>query len=379
MIQKSNFYKKLKRQYINLSLIKAASLRDYLVRSLPFCLFYFLGRGKAAFPLNITLDLTYECNLDCKFCFLHFLGQDNLIKNEPYLTYGEIEKIVFSLRRKKTSFFLTGGEPTLRKDLIDIVKLIKENRFKCGIFTNAVSLGPAISEGLLKLNIDYLFFSLDGPRDIHDGLRGQGRFEKTYSNIAHIAKRRSKSRPKIIMNVLFLKENYRRLLEVIDIAKGLRVDLVAFDFLTFLTPKEFKAHKDFFREKFADHEFKSLIYVQEYLDSDLGSLPGIVRDVWNYAKKRKVKIFFKPDLEDKESEIWFNSQFSFRRRCIYPWGVLRISPYGDVYPCAQFYIKLGNIRESSLEEIWNGKKFCDFRKLLKKEKLFPGCNRCIKL
>lgn len=375
----NDFYKKAKRQYINLTLINAASLKDYLTHLFSFCMYYFLLKGKSPFPLNITLDLTYNCNLKCKFCFLNFLGRSNFMQDKPYLTYEEIERLIISLKGRATTFLLTGGEPTLRKDFIDIARLIKRNRFKCGVFSNATNLTRAISDNLIECDIDYLFFSLDGPKDIHDTLRGLGAFEKTYNNIDYISKKRRSSAPKIIMNALVLVENYKRLTEVVDIASELKIDGVAFDFLTFLSSKELDNHKKSFRESFPKREFRSLIYVQDFLDKDLKKLPEIIRAVSGYARKKKVRIFFKPDLEYEETKRWFEGDFRFRRRCIYPWNVLRISPYGDVYPCAQFFIKMGNIREAPLEKIWNNKEFCNFRRLLKSKGMLAGCNRCVKL
>lgn len=379
MVSVNDFYRKLKRQYINFSLINAASLKDYLTHIPSFCIYYFFGKGKSAFPLNITLDLTYECNLDCKFCFLYFLGRSNFIRSEPLLTYREIKTLVTSLKGKSTTFLLTGGEPTLRKDFIDIVRLIKEQRFRCGIFTNATSLTPAISDDLIKYGLDYLFFSLDGPKDIHDRLRANGAFDKTYNNIGYISKKRGHPKPRIIMNVLMLDGNYDRLIEVIDIGCELKIDGIAFNFLSFLTNEEFNIHKKFVKEKFPEDEFKSLVYVKDSMDKGLRKLPYIIRDLKNYATRKGLKIFFKPDLKNKESKIWFSKEFKSNYTCIYPWNVLRISPYGDIYPCAQFYIKIGNIRDASIEEIWNNEKFCKFRRILKRNKLLPGCNKCCKL
>lgn len=376
MISISDFYRKLKRQYMNFSVIKAASLKQYLIHAPVFSLYYFFGRGKSVFPLNITLDLTYECNLNCKFCFV---DRSKLICNEQYLTIEEIEKLIVSLKGKNTTFLLTGGELTLRRDLCEIVKLIKENGFRCGIFTNATALVAELCDELIKYKLDFLFFSLDGPMDIHDKLRGSGVFNRVYSNINYISKKRNGRRPKIIMNTLILDDNYNRVIEVIDIARELNIDAVAFEFLTFLTGKEFTAHKKFFREKFSNDEFKSLVHVQDYSDKGLIDLPSIIRSLKRHARKNGVQIFFEPDLSYSEIKMWFNREFRLSRKCIYPWNVLRISPYGDVYPCSRFYIKMGNIRNSPIEEIWNNTKFNKFRKELRNTKLSPGCNRCCTL
>lgn len=182
------------------------------------------------------------------------------------------------------------------------------------------------------------------------------------------------------MNSLVLDRNQSYLLDMVDIAKDLKVDCVAFDFLTFLTKNNFMVHQDNFKSSFPEDDFKSLVFVKDFSKDDFNHLIERVDAVKDYAKMKKVDIFFKPDLNRKELEHWFNSDFDFVRRCIYPWNVIRISPYGDIYPCAAFYLKMGNIRDTPIEVLWNNNKFGRFRKsLLKKERMLPGCNRCVKL
>lgn len=374
-----DFCKKLKRQFININVIKAVSFSDYLFHLLGSFRLIFSG-GKAAFPLNITLDLTYDCNLLCGFCFLNFLPNFRNENRTDYLSYHEISTLVKSVKVKNTSFFLTGGEPLLRKDLLKIINEIKVHGFRCGLFTNATLLNSDIADQLIKSNLNYLLFSLDGPEKIHDRLRGvTGSFEKTYRNIEYLTSRRKNSKPKVIMNSLILDENQNYLLEMIDIAKNLKVDCVAFDFLTFLTGNNLKTHQDSFKSFFPKDNFKSLVFVKDFKQEDFSYLIKKIYALKKYAKLKKVRIFFKPDLNRKELKGWFNSEFNFIRRCIYPWNVVRISPYGDIYPCAAFYIKIGNLRDNTLEEIWNNKKFINFRKLLRGGKIQSGCNRCVKL
>lgn len=369
--------RKIKRQYLNFSLMRAATLRQYFIHIPLFCLYYFLGRGRIWYPLNVTLDLTYDCNLNCGFCFLNFSAELKAIKKES-LSYEEIRKIVFSLSCRKTTFFLTGGEVTLRSDLPDIVKMIKDNGFRCGIFTNAVQLTPPLSDALIAYGLDYMFFSLDGPRDIHNNLRASGVFDKVCSNIAYIAKKAG-PRMKIIMNVLIVEQNYKRLPEVIDIAYGLGVNIVAFDFLTFLTPEEFLIHKAFIKKEFSADKSPSLVYVRDFKEEVRPELFGIIEDAIKSAKHKKIHIVFKPDLTKAEMNSWFESDFKLVRRCIYPWNVIRIAPDGNVYPCAQFCFSVGNVRQIPLGKLWNSRRFCEFRRILRNMALLPGCNRCVKL
>jgi len=375
----TDFYKKAKRQYINFSLFNAAPLTHYARHLLSFLMFYSFGKGKAPDPLNITVDLNYNCNLNCPFCFLHSSDSITQMEAKPCITLGDMEKFLAPLRGKPTTFLLTGGEPTLRKDLTDIVMLIKEYKFRCGLFTNATLLKPSMSDDLIRSGLDYLLFSLDGPLAIHDALREEGAFKNTCENIRYIVNTRKQKSPRIIMNVVILPENYVHLEEIIDIALDLGVDGISLGFPTFLTTEEFSVHKTELKKHFSVNDPGGFIHVNNFSKGEMKNLPSIIRSALSYAKEKNLKIFLKPDPNEKDMAKWFDSDFKFLRQCIYPWNVMRISPYGDIYPCAQFPVKMGNIRISSIKEIWNGEKFVKFRTMLRREGLFTGCNRCCKL
>ncbi len=371
--------KKFKRQLINIKTLKAVSVRGYLLHLFGSLRLIFNGQ-KAIFPLNITLDLTYDCNLLCEFCFLNFLPNFRKENKGELLGFEEISALIKSIGTKNTSFLLTGGEPLLRKDLLKIINTINQSGFHCGLFTNATLLSPDISEKIIAAGLSYLLFSLDGPEKIHDALRGvPGSFKKTYGNIEYLINKRKNSTPRVIMNSLILDKNQSGLLEMVDIAKGLKVDCIAFDFLTFLTTDDFEAHRVNFNNFSPQDNFKSLVLVKDFKNADFQDLTKKIEAVKKYARSQKVRIFFKPDLSKKELQGWFKQGFRFIRRCIYPWNVMRVSPYGDVYPCAAFYIKMGNIRQTPVGELWNNRKFRDFRKLLRGRNQLSGCNRCVKL
>lgn len=377
----ADFVKKARRQYINAGLIHAFSWQQFLRHLLSFCASSFIARGIAPYPINITFDLTYTCNLSCDFCFLSFIPNFRSQMRQDVMSFAEIKSIIESARGRNTSFFLTGGEPLLREGFADIVQVIKDNGFRCGIFTNAILLNSQIAKKLVHSKLDYLFFSLDGPKEIHDALRGKaGSFEQTCANIKHMLDIRTKhSNPRVIMNSLILDKNITYLNTLVDIGSALGIDCLAFDFLTFFTRTDFDLHRQRFHSLFLHDDFLSLVWVKDFQDACFSEVAQAVQKVRAYAKKKKLKIFFKPDLNNQEIKQWFREGFYFKRTCIYPWNVLRVSPCGDVYPCASYYIKMGNVRNNTIEEIWNNKKFTDFRNVLRKEKALPGCNRCVKI
>jgi len=75
---------------------------------------------------SLRISITQKCNLKCPYC--HKEGQ---LDSEKELSLEEIKRIAkvaneIGIRKIK----ITGGEPFLRNDIVDIVKIIKNNDFK---------------------------------------------------------------------------------------------------------------------------------------------------------------------------------------------------------------------------------------------------------
>lgn len=85
----------------------------------------------------------------------------------------------------------------------------------------------------------------------------------------------------------------------------------------------------------------------------------------------------------KKKEIAVNNDGHFKDDgvfCAMPWVHLHVTQNGNVTPCCQApwggEAKLGNINTSTIQEIWKGKPFEDFRKQMLKGKPASACSRC---
>ncbi|MDY7039033.1 MAG: radical SAM protein, partial [Thermodesulfobacteriota bacterium] len=72
------------------------------------------------YPLNLTVSLTYRCNSRCKTCNIYQ-------KQVSEFTLQEFEKTFQSIGSGPYWFTMSGGEPFLRKDIVDICKSAYEN------------------------------------------------------------------------------------------------------------------------------------------------------------------------------------------------------------------------------------------------------------
>ena len=139
---------------------------------------------------NLIFHTTNLCNQNCKHCFMH----DRLNnKKDMILKLPEIEQF-FSKLGRLNNVVLGGGEPFLRKDLVEICQIIdKYNDASITIPTNSFNPGKIanIVECILKSTDCSLTISLslDGLSEIHDEIRGvHGVFDKVHETYIELAK-----------------------------------------------------------------------------------------------------------------------------------------------------------------------------------------------
>ena len=97
-------------------------------------------------------------------------------------------------------------------------------------------------------------------------------------------------------------------------------------------------------------------------------------DVFAYVKSQDNRWLFEQDKDLKN-----NSHYA-QQYCEYPWTSLTVMADGNVVPCTQISnneLVLGNIKENTLEEIWNGKKYEELRKMHISGN-FPKDHKCLK-
>ncbi len=139
------------------------------------------------YPFSVIWELTSACNLRCKHCYIQ--SRENAYNSKDDLTDEKMLELAHSL----TDYFevnhvtLTGGEPFLRKNILEILKVLKEANTAVYIQTNATLLNDDIIKALAELlnpNLDIIQVSLDGLfSESHNQLRGKDIYNKVIENI----------------------------------------------------------------------------------------------------------------------------------------------------------------------------------------------------
>ena len=91
--------------------------------------------------------------------------------------------------RSRHILTIGGGEPTVRKDLNDIIRLAVRRRFRVRLVTNAVVIDDRLARSLRKAGLTIAQVSLDGACEAtHDKVRGKGNWARSMRGIEALKK-----------------------------------------------------------------------------------------------------------------------------------------------------------------------------------------------
>ena len=122
-------------------------------------------------------NLIRRCNLTCKHCYA--LSADHDYAGE--LDTGEVFTVMDDLKAFGVPvLILSGGEPLLRPDILDIGRRARDMRFYTGLSTNGTLIDAALADQIAEVGFDYVGISLDGIGAVHDRFRRlEGAFDRS--------------------------------------------------------------------------------------------------------------------------------------------------------------------------------------------------------
>ncbi|MEA2077780.1 MAG: TIGR04133 family radical SAM/SPASM protein [Candidatus Marinimicrobia bacterium] len=157
-----------------------------LNKKLFFSIFRFYRHNQARLhPLNYLFwECTLKCNLDCVHCGSD-CSKEALVPDMPLGDFLKVlDRIKEEIDPRKIMVVLTGGEPTLRKDLEIAGKEFIKRGFPWGMVSNAYALSKEKIHKLHEAGLGSLTISLDGLKESHDWFRGHsGSFERALGSI----------------------------------------------------------------------------------------------------------------------------------------------------------------------------------------------------
>lgn len=169
--------------------------------------------------------ITRQCNLKCVHCSINSYSE---------MSYPEFSEAELSHKTKEfkekgiTDIIFSGGEPTLRNDLVYLVRYFSERDFITSIVTNGTMLDNRYCRELKKAGIKKATVSIDGARpQTHDKFRGEvGAFASAIRGVRCLIE---EDIP-VTMNVTIHDENLSEFKDIIQLAIKLNIKKVSFTF-----------------------------------------------------------------------------------------------------------------------------------------------------
>ena len=181
-----------------------------------------LGQRWPAPPHTLNLLVNDICNSRCQMCYIWQQKRDDEISPA-----GLAQTLQDPLFRRLRYIGVSGGEPTLRRDLPDLFRVITEKRPQLrgtGIITNAIRTTDVIERVGQAADICQaaglpfsLMVSLDGVGDVHDLVRGRpGNFASAMQVIDHF---RTRPGIELLFGCTITKDNVWHVDELLDFAR----------------------------------------------------------------------------------------------------------------------------------------------------------------
>lgn len=253
-------------------------------------------------PFQVTLELTYRCNLRCRHCYIDDHGSQEL-------SLPEWKDVLEQLASAGTLYLLlTGGEPLVRRDFMELATWAKRRGFVLMLLTNGTLITGSVAQDIAGLKPLFVGLSLYGATaQTHEGVTGKpGSFAETMRAI--------------------------ELLRALGVKVKLQASLMDCNI----------------------HEAGAI--------RGLGENLGIpVRLSWKLLPGKSGELAPQQhevgfdDLCKYVNPDWFeapDAAATLSGVCKAGRGICSISPAGDVYPCVLMPLKMGNLRMASFSDIW---------------------------
>jgi len=299
-------------------------------------------------PFYAELSTTTLCNQGCLGCLFHTSktrGASHDVDGIVHMPVGQIRTLRDELRRLGTrEIIITGeGEPLLHPQLFDIIALFKGAGFYVHLFTNGTLLdesnvGLLVDSGLDILRVSLWAASQEEYERCYPGVDPEN-FQRTLDGVKLLSTLKAKrytALPTLILTGPLNRYNWKGITRKIRLAHEIGTDGVTF------TP-----YKDW------SGEFSSAALSAAEIDTvcqDLVQSSELLKSLSLSHNLDEALLRFR-----LPEDVWVDFP------CYAGWFHTQIRVDGTVVPCGACLIPLGNLKDSSFGDIWNGAAYRAFR------------------
>ncbi len=274
-------------------------------------------------PFGLLAELTYRCPLACAYCS----NPLELAAYDDEMSTAEWQRVFTEAAEMGVlQCHLSGGEPLLRRDLVDLVRTAAELGMYSNLVTSAIGLSRGRAEGLREAGLDHVQVSVQADEPVtSDRIAGIPSFERKLKAAAVV---KDLGWP-LTVNVVLHRQNIDRVAEIITLAEELDADRVEL------------ANTQYYG--WAWRNRAALLPNRE----QLAKAEETVRAASKRLAGRMEVVHVLPDYYSK-----------FPKPCMGGWAArqLTVAPNGDALPCpaAQTLpLPRASVREDSLARIWS--------------------------
>ncbi len=305
--------------------------------------------------LLLQFHITGNCNLKCKHCYrtegnvqpLSFNDIVEVIKQ--FLELKEIYNKKNGIK-EKPHINITGGEPLIREDIYDILDYLGNNRDKLsyGILTNGTPINDKMIKALKKNRVSFIQLSIDGDKNIHDSLRAEGDYKRTFKTAALL----EKSSIKTFISFTANKSNY---IYLPTVARECRKNKVTKLWTDRLVPIG------------NGSDISDLVITKEIF-------PLYIKSLRKAQGNKLTKLLYPKTQILSERALQFIDTDSAIYRCSAAESFLTVDEFGQIMPCRRMPIICGNIFDNSLKDVFYSN---DTFKELRTAPIPKECTGCV--
>ena len=310
----------------------------------------------------ISWNITRLCNLKCTHCYLPagfvdtnefpngYVRDTELTREQCFTVIDQIAEI-----NRHALLILTGGEPLLRPDILEVSRYASDAGFLVVMGTNGILLDDDIVKQMLDHGVSGAGISLDSySAQEHDQFRGvDGALEGALKGIEAL----SRHRVQFLVQTSVTRMNMDKIPQMVKYAADLGAKVFNLYFL--VRTGRGKTVMDLMPEQY---------------ETVLGTLSELQEQYkGRMFVAAKCAPHFKRAIYERESESPLLHGYP-GGTC--PCGVYycRISPEGDLTPCPYLPVSVGNLKKTSFVDLWNGSEV--FNSLRDRSLLGGRCGAC---
>ena len=290
-------------------------------------------------PLKAKWEVINTCNARCKTC-LHWQEKSD----DTILGTEEARVLISQLAEAGVlSLTLTGGEPMMRRDLVELIAFAKEQGLITELITNGLLLSERRARDLVESKLDTVYISIDAANaKLNDQLRGlSGYFKLAMSAVDNLKSMRRNGDLKIIIKTTVTSKNIGELVALAELAIKKGIDGFCFQLAQIAENRKFV--------------FDSALLI------DSSNRDALIAELDKLLLGYRETLSGPLEYYETLRNVLANPVCGENLRSVSGYSFVQLDAWGNVFMNPAKTRRIGTIREASFESIWFGQAANEIR------------------